>query len=360
MRKLLAKTSFVCLLLGWLFSGLFPFSQKLKFLHLISTVNADTATKTWTFDSDTESWAFTYPAGANNTTDSWQSADASPSNGSLQLRISGKNKTNTDRRRDISGTWESLFGIPANSTVTEVGSGTGNSYYWRVSEYATGAAGTVGPFTFRDSSETLIGTFSSGTSFSATSNWAQKTGTAVSVPANLQASSSTVLFRISNDLATGNNNNAAVTVRHDTVSLTITYTPPPAVSISLSTDGAVAFGYQAPNTTQDTTSSGLNDPETVSVDTGPANLDVRSTTFSDGSVTWTLNTANGADQVLWEFSNNDGTGWTTFAAADTLYTFDTNVSQGATRNLSLRLTTPTSTASLSQQSTTVTIVASTP
>jgi len=154
---------------------------------------------------------------------------------------------------------------------------------------------------------------------------------------------------------------ATSTIKVSAVYADITYSVPVAVSISLTTDGIVGFGYQAENTTRDTTSTGLNHPETISVDTGPANLDVRSTTFSDGSNTWVLGSlANGSDQVFWEFSNNDGTGWTTFAAADTNYTFDTNVAQSATRNLSLRLTTPTGSSSLSQHSATITIVASSP
>lgn len=140
----------------------------------------------------------------------------------------------------------------------------------------------------------------------------------------------------------------------------VTYTPQVAVSISLSTDGSVSFGHQAVDTTQNTTTSGLNDVETISVDTGPANLDIRSSTFSDGGNTWNLSTGNGSDQVLWEFSNNDGSNWTIFSAADTNFTFDTSVSQGQTRNLTLRLTTPTTTSSYSQHSSTVTILASSP
>jgi len=137
----------------------------------------------------------------------------------------------------------------------------------------------------------------------------------------------------------------------------VTYTS--SISISLNTDGSVAFGTMDVNTTEDTTSSGINDVETISVDSGPANLDVRSTSFSDGTNTWSLGTSNGSEQILWEFSN-DGTNWSTFAVADTLYTHETNVAQGNTSNLFLRLTTPTTTVSSNQHSATVTIVASAP
>ena len=131
------------------------------------------------------------------------------------------------------------------------------------------------------------------------------------------------------------------------------------VAISLDTDGSVSFGHQPLDTTQDTTASGINDTETIRVDTGPADLDVRSTAFSDGSNTWSLSTANGSNQVLWEFSPN-GSAWTTFAVANTLYSLATNVSQGSTQNIFFRLTMPTTTSSYNQHSTTVTIQASVP
>jgi len=131
------------------------------------------------------------------------------------------------------------------------------------------------------------------------------------------------------------------------------------VSISLTTDGSISFGNLAANTTQDTTSSGINDVETVRVDSGPADLDVRSTNFTEGANTWSLGSSNGSNQVKWEFSPN-GSSWTTFAIVDTLYTLATNVSQGSTQNMYLRLTTPTATSSYSQFTTTITIVASAP
>lgn len=131
------------------------------------------------------------------------------------------------------------------------------------------------------------------------------------------------------------------------------------VAITLSTSGSVAFGTNPLNSTEDTTASGINDVETVSVDSGPADLDVQSEAFSDGSNTWTLATSNGSDQVKWEFSP-DGSVWTTFAAPDTLYPLATNISQSSTQNVYFRLTTPTSTSSYSPHSTTITIVASTP
>ncbi|MBI2621160.1 MAG: S8 family serine peptidase [Candidatus Levybacteria bacterium] len=132
-----------------------------------------------------------------------------------------------------------------------------------------------------------------------------------------------------------------------------------AVAISLTTDGTTPFGILPLGATRDTTPTGTNDVQTVQVDTGPANLSVRSTAFSDGADIWTLGATNGSNQVKWEFSK-DAAAWNTFSSADTLFTLDNNVAQGATRDLYLRLTMPTSTASNNEHAGTVTIVASSP
>lgn len=131
------------------------------------------------------------------------------------------------------------------------------------------------------------------------------------------------------------------------------------VSILLTTDGSVSFGTRALEAVVDTSPAGINHPETVQVDAGPADLDVKSSNFIQGGNSWSLNSSNGHDQVKWEFSK-DGTNWSIFLLADTLYTFDTNVPQMDTRNIYLKLTMPTLSSSISQYSSTVTIVASAP
>lgn len=131
------------------------------------------------------------------------------------------------------------------------------------------------------------------------------------------------------------------------------------ISITLTTDGSVNFGTVALNVSKDTTPSGINDPENIRVDAGPADLSVRSTGFSDGSNNWNLGTSPGINQIKWDFSK-DGSTWTNFAAAGTNYPFDSAVSELDTRDLNLRLTLPTGTSSNNAHSATVTIVASTP
>ncbi|MCK4592113.1 S8 family serine peptidase [Candidatus Parcubacteria bacterium] len=125
----------------------------------------------------------------------------------------------------------------------------------------------------------------------------------------------------------------------------------PAVSISITSDGLVEFGTVALGAMK-TNDSG--DIQTISVDTGPADLKVRSTDFSDGVNDWVI-----GDQVIWEYSEN-GADWSEFLIADNPYPLDSNVPQAETRNLHLRITMPAVADSSNQYSSTVTIVATAP
>jgi|GEM_PF-3785517 len=134
---------------------------------------------------------------------------------------------------------------------------------------------------------------------------------------------------------------------------------PVAVSISLTTDGSISFGTLEFNETRDTTPSDLNDPETVKVDSGPADLEIKTTIFSGGGNNWSLGTSNGSEQVKWEFQKSGGS-WTTFETANSLYVLENNVPQGESRTIYFRLTTPNQTVSSADHSATITIVASPP
>ena len=133
----------------------------------------------------------------------------------------------------------------------------------------------------------------------------------------------------------------------------------PPVSVALTTDGSTPFGSQGFNVTVDTTASGTNDVQTVQVATGPADLYVRTTAFSDSTNVWSLGSTPGADRVVWRFST-DGAAWTTFTQTDTLVPLDTGVPAGGNRNVYFQLTTPTSSSSTNQHTATVTIVAVAP
>jgi hypothetical protein len=56
----------------------------------------------------------------------------------------------------------------------------------------------------------------------------------------------------------------------------------------LLSDGSAAFGVQSLTATVDTTASGVDDVQVVRVVQGPANLYIKTTTFSDGFNVWEL------------------------------------------------------------------------
>lgn len=130
----------------------------------------------------------------------------------------------------------------------------------------------------------------------------------------------------------------------------------PVVSISLLTDGSVELGMAELGETADS----LGDVQTVKVDTGPADLNIKSTVFSDGiGNTWALGTTNGDNQVIWKFSP-DGSSWNIFEAADMPYLLASNVAENTTQDLYFRITMPTSSSSEEEFSATVTILATEP
>ena len=96
--------------------------------------------------------------------------------------------------------------------------------------------------------------------------------------------------------------------------------------------------------------------QTVQVTTGPVDLFIRTTLFTDGENTWSLDTTSGPDQVIWEFSTN-GTTWTPFSSDNMLFPLATNVAQGATQDIFFRLTMPTDTSSVKEHGVSVTLVA---
>jgi hypothetical protein len=124
----------------------------------------------------------------------------------------------------------------------------------------------------------------------------------------------------------------------------------PSISI---TDGFVNFGTVILNATIDNFES----IQVIEIESGPVDLDIKTSLFSHGEYVWSFGLTNGDNQVKWEFSK-DGENWTIFEVADSLYEFDTNVPEEGTRNLYLRLTAPEQTDSMGPYSVTVTIVAS--
>ncbi len=150
------------------------------------------------------------------------------------------------------------------------------------------------------------------------------------------------------------NSNYKVIQTKETDKTNVTIKSPAVVSISV-TDGAVDFGTAALGATMDNS----GDVQTISVDGGPADLEVRSTDFSDGTNSWTLGNASDDNQVKWEFSP-DNSAWIIFSAPDTLYNLADDIANGGFQDLHLRITMPAASASSNQYSSTITIVATAP
>lgn len=131
------------------------------------------------------------------------------------------------------------------------------------------------------------------------------------------------------------------------------------ISIILTTDGMVDFGFMPLNSTQDSTTDGIHDEEIIQPVYGAVNLNIKSDGFTDGIYSWIFGNESDTDQIKFEFSHNS-TDWTTFSVSDQYYTFEENVFPPNTSSLFLRLTTPTESESMGPYNSNITIQASRP
>jgi hypothetical protein len=135
--------------------------------------------------------------------------------------------------------------------------------------------------------------------------------------------------------------NATVTVQN--VSVTVT-------------DGTVTYGTLAVNTAKDTTLSGTNDSQTASND-GNINEDIN--IRGQNTAAWTLAGSAGANQYMHQFCKTNcdvSPTWTSLTTSN--QTLSAAVAASGTQVFDLKLTTPTSSASFTQQSVDVVIQAS--
>lgn len=157
-----------------------------------------TATATWTFDSNSQSWSGQGAASGQSLT--WVSTGGDTTPGCLSNSLTGPSGSGYWL---LQGSWNSLFGLPSTAVVTQVGGGSGDQHAWYCSTFSNAAASTEGPFTFCDGSGALQGTFSTGMGYSAASAiWSVVPAGAIAVPVALQNGTSTVQFRLNASLAT--------------------------------------------------------------------------------------------------------------------------------------------------------------
>jgi len=129
------------------------------------------------------------------------------------------------------------------------------------------------------------------------------------------------------------------------------------VSVSITSDGTVAYGNMALNSTKNTTSGDLNDTQTARNDGNVTeNFNIK-TSNAVGGTGWTLGSDPGSNTFVHYFSINGGGAWTKFTTADSYQTLVTGIGVSSSQNFDLQINTPTVSSDGYQKSITVTIQA---
>jgi hypothetical protein len=127
------------------------------------------------------------------------------------------------------------------------------------------------------------------------------------------------------------------------------------VSVSVA-DGTVAYGTLAVNTAKDTTSTGTDDSQTATNDGNvTADLNIR----GQNTVAWTLAGSAGSNQYKHEFcitTCDSSPSWTALTTSN--QTLKATTATSGTQTFDLKITTPTSSSSYTQQSVDVIVQAS--
>ena len=119
------------------------------------------------------------------------------------------------------------------------------------------------------------------------------------------------------------------------------------------TDGTVAYGTLAVNTTKSTLVGELADLQTA---TNNGNITENFNIRGTDSGTWTLGAVAGSNVYVHRFSTNSGTTWTALTTPGYL-TLATTKAVGGTQTFDLQITTPTVSADYIEHSVNVTVQA---
>jgi hypothetical protein len=186
-----------------------------------------TLTKTFTWDSDNEGFTLTESQGAG--TFQRDTSNGSPTNGSLQqIGESGRNRISEGQALIDDGTWESVFGVPAGSTINSIQVEDVRTYTGLT--HSTGSLDSV-DFNFHIYETTGV-TSVTGTepvwsrnTTAADSSWNQAgQQTAQNVTATYQASNTTIDLVIHIIVDNANDATAQWSGHLDYLSITIDYT----------------------------------------------------------------------------------------------------------------------------------------
>jgi len=139
----------------------------------------------------------------------------------------------------------------------------------------------------------------------------------------------------------------------DTVTATVTATN---LAVSV-TDGSIAFGSVALNTS--TTTVGTGQTQTVSNDGSNAVLNVRSSDATNGTA-WEVGTSPGSNIFRLEISTTTGSSYSTFQDTDVYLTASSTFGSLLNQVVDFRFTTPTVSTDFVQKSITITVQVTTP
>lgn len=140
----------------------------------------------------------------------------------------------------------------------------------------------------------------------------------------------------------------------DSVSATVTVQN---ISVSVS-DGSVAYGTLSTSSTEDTTTNGINDSQTA---TNDGNITVDLDISGADTASWTLAATAGTDQYIHSFCTATCDTTPSWTALTTSYqSLATSVAASGTQEFDLQISTPTTSTSFTQQTATVTVLASAP
>ena len=125
----------------------------------------------------------------------------------------------------------------------------------------------------------------------------------------------------------------------------------PTISVTITSDGTIAYGTMADNTSKSTLAGDLNDMQTVKND---GNVTENFNIKGQNSASWTLSTSSGSDQYVHKYCNDTDNDCssppTSYSALTTDYqTLDTGIAVNGTVDIQLQITTPNPSSVYSQQ-----------
>lgn len=133
------------------------------------------------------------------------------------------------------------------------------------------------------------------------------------------------------------------------------------VSVTITTGGSVAFSTINTDSTEDTTSSGVNDTETAENNGNiTENFNIKAENSTSTGAGWTMGAAADSEIYTIKFCTSDCDGtptWNAIGIDPSYETLAASIAKDGTQDFDLQVSTPTSTTDYNEQTITVTIQA---